>query len=802
MLTLAAYQFDFFAVPNLIVALATLLWGLLLRWRESDSSAGTWDLAVAVSVAVWQVAYALGYMSREPAIAQQWIVVGQLGIVFIGPCLYEQLRRLLGLRDWRNRLSVPAWLAAAGFLYVLLGTDSFLGAPYRYAWGYYAHYALGGTVLSAYLCAMLVFLFACCVQTWHVSPIGSGRRHRARILWIGFGVAFTAAIDFLPCWGFAVYPFGYLMVAFTVVTVGYAAWRYRLVAVNSRAAAEQVLKSLSDGVLVLDDLGLIALANDRATVLLGRDRDALLGQPIEQVLPATGEYEPLAAIGAADAVHTEIELAGTDGARRILDVTVNIMRNDYGDVPLTVYALQDVTRYREAADRIRELVYFDQATGLPNRRHLYDKLGQCLRQASRDQTIAVCGLRLEHVRHLADLPAGQSADPVLDEIAVRLQAFMNAASPAIVTAARIQSHEFVLLFERVDAVGKVITQLNQLNQILRAPVTVGSHVTHPALWLGISLYPNDGDSVDALLKRATAAMDQAAETGDESAHFFNADANSAALQALALDTRLARAIEEDELRPYFQPVINTSTGAIEYAEALVRWHDPVRGLRLPDEFVPVAEQSGLIVALDRWMLAAACRQAAMWRGQDGAPAPRVAVNISGAHFASVRGASIADTVSAVLASTGLAPSRLELEITETRAVTTDESVLDNLRRLRELGVRIAVDDFGTGYASLNYLQQFPLDSLKVDRSYVMAIGRDQTRTALLKSILHLAQQLDLEVVAEGVEAPHQTAFLRRHGCHLVQGYLFCRPLPADEFVRFAENWTGHTDVTLRLLTQK
>ncbi|HET6655258.1 MAG TPA: EAL domain-containing protein [Gammaproteobacteria bacterium] len=801
MLALDAYQFAVYAAPNFTVALATLLWGLLLRWRISDSSTGTWALAVAVSVALWQVAYALSYIAPSAVIAQQWLVLGQVGIIFIGPSLYELLRRLLGLADWRTRLSPLLWLAAFGYLAVLLVTDDFLGPPYHYAWGYYAHYRLGGTLVASTLYATLILLFASCWTVWRASPLGSGRRHRARILLIGFGVSFTAAIDFLGCWGFAVYPFGYVMVAFTVVTIGYAAWRYRVISVSAGAAAEQVLTTLSDGVLVLDDLGAVAVANERAAELLGQPRNALMGQPVSRVLPAADIDKMLAAGGSADIAHTEVELIGDDGRKRILNVTVSTRGNESSDGPLTVLALQDVTRYREAADRIRELVYFDQTSGLPNRRHLHDKLADALGRVPPEQGIAVCALRLEHVRHLAGSHAGTRAEPLLDAIIQRIKAFIDTAPPGLAAAGHVESREFVLLFEQVESVGRVVSHINRLNALLREPVPVGGHVQYPVLWLGISLYPNDGNQAEALLERAAAAMDQAAERLNENAQFFNVDANAAALQALALDARLARAIEAGELYPHFQPMININTGAIDCAEALARWHDPHRGLRLPDEFIPVAEQSGLVVALDRWMLQAACREAAQWVGNGSAPPPRVAVNISGAHLIATHGADIADTIGTVLESAGLPPERLEIEITETRAVTSDARVLDNLHRIRDLGVRIAVDDFGTGYASLNYLQQFPLDSLKIDRSYVMAIGHDPRRTALLKSILHLASQLGLEVVAEGVEAPHQAAFLRRHGCDLVQGYLFCRPIPADDFVRFAADWTGHTDVSLRLLNQ-
>lgn len=795
MLTLASYYFNPFALPNLVVAAGVLLWGLLLRWREAESTTGTWALWVSVAAATWQAGFAAAYCALPQAVAAQWIMIAQIGVVLIAPTVYELLRRLLGLVGWRNRLSFWIWAAAGGFLYALLATDTYLAPPYRYWWGYYAHYRISGTLLAVCLCSVLIFLFIQCLRTWRLSPHGSTRRHRARILLLGFGVAFTAAIDFLACWGLDVYPFGYLMVAFMVITIGYAAWRYRVVAVTSRAAAEHVLKTLSDGVLVLDELGSIALANSRAVLLVGLNREEILGKTVDKVLPLTGAALGPSGMLSPGLTRTEIELSAQGGDNRVINVTVNTMRDACGGSPLTVLVLQDVTRYREAADRIRKLVYFDQATGLPNRRHLSDKLGEALR-LSPQNSVAVCGIRLERVRHLADHASAHPSDPILNEIAGRLRSFARSVPQGNATVARLRGYEFAILFERADSVGRITAELDRLHQMLQQPMAIGARRLHPVLWFGVSLSPDDGNSVNALLDRAAAAVDQAAEAGNGHVHFYNAEVNTAALHSLMLGAQLAQAIENDELRLYFQPVINADSGAIECAEALVRWNDPRHGLRLPNEFIPVAEQSGLITTLDRWVFEKACEHALQWQGQAPAPAPRVAANISGAHLASSEGPQIAETIQAILETTGLPPDRLEIEITETRMVGTAQAVVDSLSRLRNLGVRIAVDDFGTGYASLSYLQWFPLDKLKVDQSFVAAIGRDSTKTALLESILRLASQLHLEVVAEGVETPHQAGFLCRHGCGFMQGYLFSGPLPGEDFRHLTQSWSMPTEIRL------
>lgn len=666
---------------------------------------------------------------------------------------------------------------------LLLASGRILATPYHYWWGYYAHYRPAGTLLAGYQCAVLLFLFACCWHTWRRSPPGSRRRQRAKLLLIAFGVAFTAAIDFLPCWGVGLYPFGYAMVAFTIATIGYAAWRYRVVSVTSRAAAKHVLRTLSDGVLVLDDQGHVALANERAQSLLARDAGELLGRPVAEVLPSVQHRAERGDTPSLRPLRQEVEFTGSDGRRRVLNVSVNNMRDAHAGAPLSVYVLQDVTHYRDATDTIRELVYFDQPTGLPNRRHFCDKLARTLAQAPGGRLSAVCSIRLEHVRRLAGVPGEHAADQLAAAVASRLTEFAAAAPRDTVTVARLQDQQFALLFEQAESVGSVTVQLNRVEQMLREPIAAGAARLRPLPWMGVSLYPNDGRSVEALMQRAEAAADQAAEARAGHAQFFNAETNAAALRALELSGRLARCIEKDELCVRFQPVIDLHSGAVSSAEALVRWNDPATGPRLPDEFVPVAEQSGLVAALDRWVLKTAVQHAAQWRAHAG-PGPAVAVNFSGAHLSAASGAHVADVVHTALEQSGLAPHRLEIEITETKVVATDSAMVSSLRRLRELGVRIAVDDFGTGYASLSYLEQFPVDKLKVDRSFTAAIDRDRKKTALLQSILMLASQLDLEVVAEGVESAEQVDFLPRNGCRFAQGYFFSQPLPAEAFRQF------------------
>lgn len=790
---MTGYGFNVYALPNVAVGVGLLLWGVLIRQRESHSETGVWALAGALSAAMWLLGYAVAYSSKTELLASRWIDVAQVGVILLVPTLYELMRLLLGLAGWRAALSPALWLIAAIFLFLLFFTGDFQTLPYHYFWGYYAHYRVAGLALFGYFGCVLVFLLAECWRIWHHSPPGSMRRRRALTLFIGFGVGFLAAVDFLPASGLAMYPFGYLMVAFTVITVGNAAWRYRTISVTSFAAAEQILKTLSDGVLVLDEAGTVARVNARGAELLGTRTEDLLGRNLHEILPSSASLVARLSARPSKSISGEIELEkNANRAKKFIDVTVDALYDALGAPSLTVLVLQDVTQYRVAIERIQELIFFDQTTGLPNRRHLQSRIKQSIKDCALHRQVVVSVVRIEHVQHVLEpAPDRVSPDPVSMAVSARLRDFavtMNDRGLPT-TVGYLQGYEFAMVFEGVESIAQITITVAEVLDCLRQPVERGMHRVKPVVWLGVSTYPGDGRSADRLLECAMAATDQAASAGDERAHFYNASSNAVAIDSLVLSTRLERAIEEGELELYFQPIINAKSHAVEFVEALVRWNDPRHGLRSPAEFIQVAEQSGLVVALDRWVLFQACKTAASWQKSKKFPAPAITVNLSGVHLNNTAGTDLVEAVEATLEKTGLPSNRLVLEITESRMVRAKEEVIDALTRLHDQGVRISMDDFGTGYASLSYLEWFPLDKLKIDRSFVTAIGHDARKTALLEAMLLLAEKLGLHVVAEGVEDPSQVAFLAQRGCEYLQGYLLCRPVSADELSVTLQEWS-------------
>jgi predicted signal transduction protein with EAL and GGDEF domain len=338
--------------------------------------------------------------------------------------------------------------------------------------------------------------------------------------------------------------------------------------------------------------------------------------------------------------------------------------------------------------------------------------------------------------------------------------------------------EFMVLLSETPHAEAAAIAARTLQDAMRPPVTLDEHELQITVSVGIALFPYDGDDADTLIKNADAALKRAKEHGRDTCQFYTSDMNATAFERLALESRLRRALELGELVVHFQPQVELLSGRIVGAEALVRWSHPELGVVPPAEFIPLAEETGLIVQLGEWVLRAACAEARRWQ-ELGFGQLCVAVNLSARQF---QQADLVDVVGQILAETSLPPGDLELELTESVVMREAGETVHRLQALTALGVHLAIDDFGTGYSSLGYLRKFPLRSLKIDRSFVRDVDHDANSAAIAQAIILLAATLGLKVVAEGVETAAQLAELRRLGCEQMQGYLFSRPLPADEFL--------------------
>ncbi len=447
---------------------------------------------------------------------------------------------------------------------------------------------------------------------------------------------------------------------------------------------------------------------------------------------------------------------------------------------------QAISDANKAKNRLRQLAYFDGLTVLPNRQLFTEQLGMMLRIAKRDeQRVALLFIDLDNFKRINDSLGHSAGDILLKEVASRLRTCIRESDlisrhidPASeIGVSRLGGDEFTVVLNDIDHDDTAGMVAERLLAALARPLMLDEHELVITPSIGIAIAPQDSDNVDGLLRHADTAMYHAKTAGKNNYQYYSRHMNELGVQRLKLETELRRAVEQNELVVHYQPQINIHNGDIVGAEAMVRWQHPEYGLIPPMNFIPLAEEMGLIVDLGEWVLSEACQQMQLWR-RKGLRLPKMAVNVSSLQF---NHAWFIERIKRALSETGLDPRLLELELTESVIMNNADATVEALHELKALGVTLSVDDFGTGYSSLNYLNRFPLDELKIDKSFIADIDTDHQNAALVVAIIAMANSLDLSVVAEGVETREQFSFLLDQGIEVIQGFLFSKALPVEEF---------------------
>jgi diguanylate cyclase (GGDEF)-like protein/PAS domain S-box-containing protein len=453
--------------------------------------------------------------------------------------------------------------------------------------------------------------------------------------------------------------------------------------------------------------------------------------------------------------------------------SIGSVRNHHGDVSHYFSVFTDITDRKRAEGRIHHLAFFDALTNLPNRSLFNRLVQQSLTEATRSNSCsALLFIDLNRFKPVNDTLGHRVGDLVLQEIANRFRASLRGAD----VVSRLGGDEFVVAVLDIASRDHASNVAQKLLASLEDPIVIDGNELKLGASIGISIFPEDGHDTETLLRLADIAMYRAKETGGDGFVFFSEDMNRRAVDRLNLETGLRRAIERNELLLHYQPKVSITSGRIVGAEALVRWKHPERGMVPPGEFIPLAEETGLIVQVGTWVLEAACRQARAWQDA-GLPVTKIAVNLSARDFS----ASLPERVQNVLARHGIGAEWLELEITEGMLMHNTDKVISMMDEIAALGISLSLDDFGTGYSSLSYLKRFPINTLKIDRSFVINIPDDGDDCAIAGAIVSMSKQLKHNVIAEGVESAEQLLFLRTLGCDEIQGYLFSPPVPAEKF---------------------
>ncbi|SFV10082.1 EAL domain-containing protein [Pseudoduganella namucuonensis] len=548
------------------------------------------------------------------------------------------------------------------------------------------------------------------------------------------------------------------------------------------ARLQAILDKAADAILTLDRDGVLLSANGAAGRLFGYAPERMPGLPLSRLLPLPpGQTAAGLLRGVAGGASHEHEATGWRGDGSAFPLAVSVSEVELPDEHLFVAILHDLTEQRRAQERIHRLAHHDPLTGLDNRLSLNLRLDQTLAQARRGQGMAaVMFIDLDHFKKINDTHGHQTGDLLLQAVANRLREMLREVD----TIARLGGDEFII----VTADGVTPDTASQIAvrivEALSAPFALQGTTVHSGASVGVAMYPADGEDSATLLRHADTAMYAAKSQGRGNFQFFSSDMNAATHERLLLESRLWRALEQEEFELHLQAQVELASGAIIGAEALLRWHHPELGTVGPDRFIPIAEESGLILPLGDWVLRQAVRLLVRWREQ-GLGHLRLAVNLSARQCHGGGLLPLLDGLLAEMAGHGIAPALLELEITESAAMRDPESSRALLRELRSRGLKVAIDDFGTGYSSLSYLKLFELDRIKIDRGFVKDIESDPNDAVIVAATIALAHTLRLQVIAEGVETAAQRDFLSSKGCDEAQGYLFARPLPVERFEALA-----------------
>ena len=542
------------------------------------------------------------------------------------------------------------------------------------------------------------------------------------------------------------------------------------------AKLSSAVQQTADAVVITDRYGVIEYVNPAFEAVTGYRREEAVGR--KSNLARSGEHDEnfyrrlWDTIQRGEVFRDVVINRRKNGELYHEEKTITPVRGELGEITHFISTGKDITERMRTQERLHHLAHHDTLTGLPNRAYFSERLNGAIAHAQRRRRpLAVLFLDLDRFKIINDTLGHDVGDQSLQILAARLKSCVREGD----TVARLGGDEFTVLLEDLASADDIPLVAQKFIHAVLQPFVLERREFFITTSIGVALYPNDGEDSITLLKNADTAMYRAKEAGRNNFQFYSAELSAKAFERLALETSLRRALERQEFELYYQPLVDLKTQRVFGAEALLRWHHPDFSLVSPAQFISVAEETGLIVPIGEWVLRSACAQAQAWRAA-GAKLS-VTVNLSGRQF---NQPGLADTIARALRESGLDPGLLELEITEGVLMQNAQATIDTLQALHGMGLRIAIDDFGTGHSSLSYLKRFPIDTLKIDQTFVRDVTSDPNDASIVTAIIAMARSMGLRVVAEGVETEGQLVFLHSHRCDGAQGYLFCRPLPALE----------------------
>lgn len=553
---------------------------------------------------------------------------------------------------------------------------------------------------------------------------------------------------------------------------------------SSLELAKSIIENAHEAIMVTDLKGVIEQVNDAYVKITGFSREEAIGATPR--IQQSGRHDLMFYAKMWKEIHSNGHWEGEIWDRRKSGeifpkwLSINTVNDNHGNPSKYVGIFSDITTLKETEKELEHLAYYDALTQLPNRVLFRDRLKQGISAARRDgHQLATLLIDLDRFKYVNDTLGHDAGDQLLEIVAQRLQSFVRESD----TVARLGGDEFAILLPELNDPEEASIIARKIIGNLDEPIEVKGKKVNIGASIGISTYPEDGADCDVLVKHADLALYKAKDSGRGCYHYFSEELQSAIFDHIAMEDEMREGIDSEQFILHYQPKIDLASGKMTGMEALVRWNHPDKGFVRPDHFIPFAEETGLIIPLGLWILKTACRQMAEFNVDLDVPL-KVAINLSASQF-NQRG--LVYTIQEIMEHYDIKPENIELEITESSVMGDVDAAIATMKKFRDIGLHLAIDDFGTGYSSLSYLKRFPINTLKIDQSFVRDLTIDSDDAAIVKAIISMAKSLQLNVVAEGVETQEQLIFLKANDCENVQGYLFSKPLPADEFMQYIKD---------------
>ncbi|MCX7921066.1 MAG: EAL domain-containing protein [Clostridia bacterium] len=784
-------------ILSLLAFLSSIMFlylGIYIISMDYKSRLNRTFFALYLCFAIWGFSFVFAIPAATKEICWFWYKIAALGFCSVPSCTLHFFMALTKkdkiLSKWW--IYVLIYLPAAIFIYKaqtgILVDEDFIRKSYGWAKVQVTNYLWLGLYVAYYFVYAVIGLVLC--YRWKNRTNIPREKKQAVIILVSAAVALGSGSLTDIILPFFKFDFPNLMSPITALAWTFGMWyaivKYRLMVLTPSLAVDNILKTMVDSVILVSPEGKILSVNLETEKMLGYRENELAGATLDTLFKDDNLFKENSYIKQLEKepIRNYETLYTTKDGRNIPVVfSASETRDDDGNLIGVVAISRDITELKSSEEQLTHLANHDFLTNLPNRILFHDRLKQAMVWANHHGYIsAVVLLDLDRFKEVNDVLGHDSGDILLKEVAVRLRTVVLETD----TIARLGGDEFIIIVNEMNSQDEIKKVAKRILEAFKEPFIVGVHKLYVTCSIGISLYPQDGNSIEILIKNADLAMYCVKSQGRNGYRLFTADMSNVISERMELENNLRKALERKEFVLYYQPIVDVVSGKVAGMEALVRWHHPELGIIPPAKFIPVAEDSGLILQIGEWALRRACQQNKEWH-KEGLPKLKISVNLSPRQF---QHPDIVEKITHILEDTGIDPKCLMLEITESMAMNDVKSTVHKLNKLHDLGILIAIDDFGTGYSSLSYLRNFPIYAIKIDKYFIKDMTNDPGNAAIVMTMIAMANSLNLKVIVEGIETEQQLEFLRTLKwdqrlssleCAEIQGYLFSRPVRAEEF---------------------